>query len=193
MHALRTTRLLLRPPHADLAEPVADFLRRNSAHFAPWDPPRPAGLHTVAHQRDLLASQALAQANGSAYRWFLTRHDAPGRVVGSASLSNVARGPHQGASLGYALDAASQGAGLMHEALQAVIGEAFGPLNLHRLQAAVRPENARSAAVLQRLGFREVGLARDYLFIDGAWRDHVLTELTHPDFVLPPEWATAPR
>ena len=80
--------------------------------------------------------------------------------------------PAQGASLGYALDAAHQGAGLMHEALQAVIGEAFGPLNLHRLQAAYRPENTRSAAVLQRLGFRELGLARDYLFIDGAWRDH---------------------
>lgn len=185
---LRTARLLLRPPHADLAEGVADFLRRNSEHFAPWDPPRPAGLYTAAHQRELLASQALAQANGGAYRWFLTRHDAPQVVIGSASLSNVARGPHQGASLGYALDAAHQGAGLMHEALQAVVGEAFGPLNLHRLQAAYRPENARSAAVLQRLGFRPLGLARDYLFIDGAWRDHLLTERTNPDFVRPPEW-----
>jgi ribosomal-protein-alanine N-acetyltransferase len=190
---LRTARLMLRAPHPDLAEAVADFLLLNSDHFAPWDPPRPAGLHTPENQRDLLATHALAQANGSAYRWFLTRRDAPGRVIGSASLSNVTRGPHQGASLGYGLDAAHQGAGLMHEALQAVVGEAFGPLNLHRLQAAYRPENARSAAVLQRLGFRALGLARDYLFIDGAWRDHLLTELTNPDFVLPPEWALAPR
>jgi [ribosomal protein S5]-alanine N-acetyltransferase len=91
--------------------------------------------------------------------------------------------------LGYALDAQTQGQGLMHEALQAVIAHAFGSLNLHRLQAAYRPENTRSGAVLARLGFREIGLSQGYLFIDGDWRDHRLTELINPGFVLPPAWA----
>ena len=54
--------------------------------------------------------------------------------------------------------------------------------NLHRLQAAYRPENLRSGQVLQRLGFREIGLARDYLCIDGAWCDHLLTERINPAF-----------
>ena len=41
----------------------------------------------------------------------------------------------------------------MHEALQAVIAEAFAPaINLHHLQAGGRPENRRSLAVLARLG-----------------------------------------
>jgi len=34
--------------------------------------------------------------------------------------------------------------------------------------------------------FAREGLARDYLFIDGAWRDHVLTSLVNPDF--DPAW-----
>ena len=91
--------------------------------------------------------------------------------------------------LGYALDAQSQGQGLMHEALEAAIAEAFSPrINLHRLQAAVRPENTRSLAVLQRLGFAVIGLARHYLFIDGAWRDHLLLDRHNPGFVLAQDW-----
>ncbi len=44
------------------------------------------------------------------------------------------------------------------------------------------PENERSARLLARLGFVRVGLARNYLFINGAWRDHVLTERINPRF-----------
>ena len=48
------------------------------------------------------------------------------------------------------------------------------------------PENERSGRLLARLGFTREGLAKDYLFIDGAWRDHVLTALANPDF--DPAW-----
>jgi ribosomal-protein-alanine N-acetyltransferase len=48
----------------------------------------------------------------------------------------------------------------------------------------------RSARVLERLGFRHEGLARDYLFIDGDWRDHNLTALVNPDF--DPAWLRSP-
>ncbi len=78
----------------------------------------------------------------------------------------------------------------MHEALQAVLAEAFSPrIHLHRLQAGVRPENRRSLAVLARLGFRQIGLAQRYLFIDGDWRDHLLFELLHHGFVQPADWS----
>jgi ribosomal-protein-alanine N-acetyltransferase len=48
--------------------------------------------------------------------------------------------------------------------------------------ANYRPQNERSARLLERLGFTREGLAKDYLFIDGAWRDHVLTSLTNRHF-----------
>jgi len=50
------------------------------------------------------------------------------------------------------------------------------------VQANARPENARSLRLLDRLGFEREGYARQYLFIDGAWRDHVLTALRAPDW-----------
>ena len=70
----------------------------------------------------------------------------------------------------------------MFEALQATLGHAFEVLRLHRVQANHLPENHRSARLLRRLGFRIEGLARDYLYVNGAWRDHVLTALTYPQF-----------
>jgi len=69
----------------------------------------------------------------------------------------------------------------MQEAVEAVVAHLFSPgVDLHRLQAACRPENARSLALLDRLGFRTIGLAERYLLIDGEWRDHYLMELVRP-------------
>jgi len=79
----------------------------------------------------------------------------------------------------------------MAEALRAANGFAFRALRLHRIMANYRPENERSGRLLERLGFVREGLARDYLFIDGAWRDHVLTALVHPGFQ--DAWVTSPR
>ncbi|MDZ7185229.1 hypothetical protein U4005_19255, partial [Escherichia coli] len=44
------------------------------------------------------------------------------------------------------------------------------------------PHNKRSGDLLARLGFEKEGYAKDYLLIDGQWRDHVLTALTTPDW-----------
>jgi len=62
------------------------------------------------------------------------------------------------------------------------IAHAFDVLRLHRIQANYVPDNVRSGRLLQRLGFRKEGFAADYLFINGAWRDHVLTALLNPRF-----------
>lgn len=63
----------------------------------------------------------------------------------------------------------------MTEAPAACIDFAFDARRLHRIQANDRPDNDRSARLLARLGFEREGYANDYLFIDGAWRDQVLT------------------
>ncbi|MBH9577228.1 GNAT family N-acetyltransferase [Inhella proteolytica] len=180
---LLTPRLRLCPPRAEQAEAVAAFLARNTAHFEPWDPPRPEGLATAAYQRDSLPRQAEAFEQGSCYRWYVEPLQQPGTVIGKLEVSGVSRGPHQSAFFGFAIDHAHEGQGLMREAAEAVIAAAFGPgIQLHRLQAAHQPQNRRSAGLLQRLGFTPIGLARGYLFIHGEWRDHQLVELLNPAF-----------
>lgn len=178
---LHTPRLLLRAPSAEMAPAVLDFYQRNAAHFAPWDPPPPANFYDPEAVATRLQGGAEAFEAGSTYRYWMALPDEPGRLLGQCQVSQVSRGVFQNAMLGYSLDERAQGRGLMHEALTALVAEMFGPrVWLHRLQAAYRPENLRSARVLERLGFVDEGLSRDYLFIDGRWRDHRLTALLNP-------------
>jgi ribosomal-protein-alanine N-acetyltransferase len=96
------------------------------------------------------------------------------------ALTDIVRGPQQWANLGYGLDEREQGKGIMVEAVKAVCAWAFDELRLHRITASYMPTNDRSAKVLRRAGFAVVGYARDFLYINGAWRDHVLTALVDP-------------
>jgi len=47
-------------------------------------------------------------------------------------------------------------------------------LHLHRLEAACIPVNLASIRLLTKCGFRQEGLARRYLKINGRWEDHLL-------------------
>jgi ribosomal-protein-alanine N-acetyltransferase len=168
------------PRHAPLHPP---FFARNRAHFAPWDPPRTPEIETVAYwQAQLEQAQAEFAEARSARFVVLERDAAEPRLIARTNFSQIFRGPFQSCVLGFQIDREFEGRGLMHEALAACIGYLFRDLNLHRIQAAFRPENVRSERLLARLGFERIGVAREYLFIDGAWRDHVLTALTNPDF-----------
>jgi [ribosomal protein S5]-alanine N-acetyltransferase len=180
---LLTPRLRLLAPTLVQAEAVRAFLLRNRDHLAPWSPPAAPGWQRLeAQQRALDRSRTHWEA-GVELRWWLAARggDNGDELVGCAALTQIARGPFQNAMLGYQIDAAQEGQGLMFEALQAVLKEAFSSrVALHRIQANVRPENERSLKLLQRLGFAIEGFAPKYLYIDGAWRDHVLTAIRHP-------------
>ncbi|MGA4543202.1 GNAT family N-acetyltransferase [Uniformispora flossi] len=111
---------------------------------------------------------------------FLVRVRETGEAAGMVNINSVIRGRYQGASLGYAAFAPSAGRGYMTEGLALALRYAFEDLRLHRLEANIQPENKASSALAQRLGFRYEGLSHDYLFIDGAWRDHERWSLTAP-------------
>ena len=70
----------------------------------------------------------------------------------------------------------------MRESLREAIRYMFTEQKLHRIAANYRPENIRSGRLLAGLGFRIEGFAKNYLFIDGAWRDHVLTSIANDAF-----------
>lgn len=177
---LRTDRLVLRASEPALAEATAAYHRRNRVAHAPWNPPQPATMFSADGQRERLAQAAASIAAGTLVGWWLFAHAEPAQAIGQVNLTQIARGPFCNAMLGYSIDSAHEGRGLMREALEAVLADAFGRLGLHRVQANVRPENARSLALLERLGFEREGLAREYLFIDGAWRDHLMTARRAP-------------
>jgi ribosomal-protein-alanine N-acetyltransferase len=93
-----------------------------------------------------------------------------GEMVGYVTINNIVQGAFRCGALGYG--AFVHGRGLVTEGIGLVLRHAFGPLGLHRLEINAQPANAPSIAVAKRLGFRLEGVSPDFLFIDGAWRDH---------------------
>ncbi|HKD48510.1 MAG TPA: GNAT family protein [Rhizomicrobium sp.] len=119
----------------------------------------------------------------SAYVFFVFRvsDDA---LIGGCTLSNVRRGVTQCCALGYWIGARFARQGHMTDAIRALIPFVFGTLGLHRIEAACLPENEASRSLLTKAGFREEGLAKRYLLINGEWRDHALFALLEEEAFL---------
>ena len=73
------------------------------------------------------------------------------------------------------------GRGVVPTAVALVVDHLFDVARLHRVEANVRPENAASRRVVEKLGFRCEGRHERYLYIDGAWRDHLTYALVRDD------------
>ena len=104
-----------------------------------------------------------------------------GRLAGSVTVGSVTRGAFDSGYVGYWVDRAVGGRGVVTTAVALVLDHCFGAVGLHRVEANVRPENAASRRVVAKLGMVEEGLHRRYLFIDEQWRDHLTYALLAED------------
>jgi len=165
--------VVLRPHKtADFAE-WADLRAGSRAFLQPWEPTWPSDDLTRAAFRRRLSAYAHDIERGVAYP-FLVFRQLDGAMVGGITLSNVRRGVAQMGSIGYWVGASFARQGHTLAAVGAITEFCFHKLGLHRVEAACIPTNDASRGVLLRAGFRQEGLARAYLRINGAWRDHLL-------------------
>jgi ribosomal-protein-alanine N-acetyltransferase len=157
---------------ANLRHLSRDFLQ-------PWEPVWPEDDLERGAYRRRLATYAREMDAGSAYPFFIfrTRDDA---LVGGVTISNIRRGVAQMCTIGYWMGEPYAGQGYMTAALRPLTAFAFGELGLHRVEAACLPENEASHRLLLKTGFREEGMARAYLKINGNWRDHLLFGMVTP-------------
>lgn len=180
-----TERLRLHLPDVGDAAEVLRYFQDNREHLERWSPAAPVGFYTLEYWRNRMSIGRREYAEDRSLRLVVARRESPDEVIGTCNFSEFVRGAFQACFLGYGLAHRLQGQGLMTEALAGAIRFAFDELRMHRVMANYLPTNERSGAVLRRLGFTIDGYARDYLFINGAWRDHVLTSITNADLGRP--------
>jgi ribosomal-protein-alanine N-acetyltransferase len=175
---------LLSPEHAPA---LLAYHERNREHLAPWEPIRPPEFFTLTYQKHAIAGVLRDIEAGRASPFIAFLRDDPERMIASINIFNIARATFCAAVLGYSVDASVQGRGIGSEGVAAVVDYAFTELRLHRIMANYNPINERSGRLLRKLGFVPEGYARDYLFIAGAWRDHILTAKLNPDPTFRPD------
>ncbi|MCC6467553.1 MAG: GNAT family N-acetyltransferase [Alphaproteobacteria bacterium] len=167
------SRLYLRRPRTGDYEQWAALRNQSRGFLTPWEPswPRDALTRDSFRRRIRRAAQEWREETG--YGFFLVRRT-DDALLGGITLGSVRRGVAQTATLGYWLGAPHARQGLMTEGVECALDFAFDRLGLHRVEAACLPNNIASRGLLKKCGFREEGLAREYLKINGRWTDHVL-------------------
>ncbi len=147
-------------------------------HLEPWEPSSEASweLRHALSSWPEVCSGLRGEARRGRMLPFVIELD--GKFVGQITIGNVTHGALRSAWIGYWVAKQFTGGGVATAALALGLDHAFGPVMLHRVEATVRPENAASRAVLARAGFREEGLLKRYLDVDGGWRDHLLVAVT---------------
>ncbi|HEX8002064.1 MAG TPA: GNAT family protein [Mycobacteriales bacterium] len=175
---LRDGEVELRPYRMRDAAAWSEVRLANEEWLAPWEP---SGHGTWQERYAVTAfppmlRQLRRQARQGTTLPFAVTYR--GRFVGQVTAGNIWRGSLASCFLGYWIDGRHAGRGITPTAVALVTDHCFTAARLHRVEANVRPENAASRRVVEKLGFRDEGVRERYLFIDGAWRDHVSYALT---------------
>jgi RimJ/RimL family protein N-acetyltransferase len=179
---LTTPRLRLRPPEpADAAALLAVFADPAVTRY--WSSPPWTAIDQAEAQ---ISADAADLAEGTAMRLAIVpavpaRAGADGPLLGTVSLFHLDPGNRR-AEIGYALGRPAWGQGYGQEAVRALVGHAFGALDLNRLEADVDPRNQASARLLERLGFRPEGLLRERWIVAGEVSDSAVYGLLRAEW-----------
>ncbi len=151
-----------------------EWLRPWEATLPPGSPPGPASYAALVR---LLVEQA---RGGRALPWLIHHSpspDLPFALVGQLTVSGIVGGSAAWGQIGYWVDRRVAGRGIVPTAVAIAVDHCFGTVGMHRIEIAIRPENAASLRVVAKLGLRPEGLRPRYLHIDGDWRDHLVFAL----------------
>lgn len=173
----RDARVRLEAPSMRRAQAFVAAVRRSRALHGRWARP-PATL------KEYRAFVERARQPAHVCRLVLAED---GGLAGVVNINEIVRGAFCSGYLGYYAFVPYNGRGYLREAVCTTVGLAFRRYGLHRLEANIQPENTRSLALVQGLGFRLEGCSPRYLKIAGRWRDHEHWALTREEWKLNPQ------
>ena len=152
---------------------------RNDAWLTPWEPLRSSRLADPTRSREAFSARCAARDRerqaGTAYGFGLFVDNA---FAGEVNLNNIVRGALQCGTVGYWIDRERTGHSYIAEGVAVVSRFSFDELHLHRLEICIVPRNTNSRRVMEKLGYRDEGVAERYLEINGTWEDHMRFAVT---------------
>ncbi|MGQ0463799.1 MAG: GNAT family N-acetyltransferase [Sporichthyaceae bacterium] len=159
----------LRPLRARDGTAWRDLRRANAAWLREWEATRPGD---VDGEIGFSAMVRRLRAEARAGRTMPFALEYNGVFVGQLTVAGITWGSLCAAHIGYWIDQKHAGRGIMPTAVAMATDHCLLRMGLHRVEICIRPENANSRRVVEKLGFRLEGIRPKFLHIDGHWRDH---------------------
>ena len=173
---IATERLLLRRFRDSDAETLAAYRSDpDVARYQSWDAPFPL-------DKARAAVQGFAEGDPLAPGWFQWAIE---RTADRTHIGDLGVHLHQNrrqADLGFTLAAQFQGHGYAAEAVRGILDQLFRVQDLHKVSADCDARNVRSAALLERAGFRKEGHLRAHSWFKNEWTDDLLYGLLADDW-----------
>jgi ribosomal-protein-serine acetyltransferase len=164
----------LDPGDAEALFAVVDANRERLRPWMPWEPSTRSTADTLAFIVGARASVTDAEANGI---WV------DGELAGTIGMSIDTLS--NSAEIGYWIDAAHEGRGIVTRGCRRLVEEAFGALGIHRVSLRAATGNARSQAVAERLGMRREGVLRDAERVHDGYHDIVVFSILEHEWRSP--------
>src|SRR4051812_17708993 len=171
---LREGAVTIRPIRLRDARALERELGSNRGWLRQWEATNPHGpmnFDTRASIRSLLANAR----TGSGLPFAIEYN---GEFAGQLNVSSITYGSLSSAAIGYWVSERFAGKNITPTAVALATDHCFFSFGLHRMEICIRPENAPSLRVTEKLGFRYEGLRRRFIHINGDWRDHFCFALT---------------
>ena len=103
-------------------------------------------------------------------------------LIGHISIHNIDH-LHRNAFIGIFIGGEEhRGRGCGAEAIRLLLEYGFNTLNLHNIMLSVHADNAAAIACYKKVGFRECGRHREWVFKDGAYVDKLYMGILEHEF-----------
>lgn len=118
--------------------------------------------------------------NNQGITWGIFLRERPEANIGNIGLWRIEKENYR-AEIGYMIEPAHQGKGIMSEAIQSVIEYGFSEMKLHSIEAQLNPENYASSRLLEKAGFVKEARFKENIFWNGKYEDTLVYSLINPD------------
>lgn len=164
----------LEPTDGDELFAVIDANRRHLRQWLGWVD----AMRSPADSRSFVQSTIERHARDGSFQCAIRVNDYIAGVIGYLWIDRSNRVTQ----IGYWLAADYQGRGIMTRACRALTHHAFTALALNRVEIAAAPENRRSCAIPERLGFVEEGLHREAEWLYDRYVDNRYYAMVYGDW-----------
>jgi len=107
------------------------------------------------------------------------------KVIGNCGIHNVSQ-VHRNASLGIFIgEKTFWNQGIGAEAINLLLDFAFNILNLHNIYLSVMSYNKRAICCYEKIGFKKIGVQREFMFVSGKYHDVYLYDMLASEFTSP--------